>query len=88
MKTTRLTGVLLAAVCSMPIWSVPMAHAADIRVACYSDGNECEVTQSLTQAFMQANPDVHVTIDTVPYKSIQEACPCNWPPATGQISLG
>jgi alpha-1,4-digalacturonate transport system substrate-binding protein len=75
MKTTRLTGVLLAAVCSMPIWSVPMAHAADIRVACYSDGNECEVTQSLTQAFMQANPDVHVTIDTVPYKSIQESLP-------------
>jgi len=51
------------------------AAAADIRVACYSDGNECEVTAALAQRFMQANPDVRVAIDQVPYKSIQESLP-------------
>lgn len=51
------------------------AMAADIRVACYSDGNECEVTQALSQRYMQAHPDVRVTVDKVPYKAIQESLP-------------
>src|SRR5690349_6826392 len=38
--------------------AVAPAIAAEIRIACYSDGNECEVTQDLAQHFMQANPDV------------------------------
>jgi len=51
------------------------AGAAEIRVACYSDGNECEVTQDLAQRFMAANAGVRVVIDNVPYKSIQEGLP-------------
>ena len=51
------------------------AVAADIRVACYSDGNECQVTAALAQRFTAANPDVHVIVDTVPYKTIQESLP-------------
>jgi alpha-1,4-digalacturonate transport system substrate-binding protein len=70
MKTNILIAVVFAAA-----FSASIAHAADIRVECYSDGNECEATQALTQRFMQANPDIHVTIDTVPYKSIQESLP-------------
>ena len=27
------------------------AYAGEIRVACYSDGNECEVTQELAKRF-------------------------------------
>jgi alpha-1,4-digalacturonate transport system substrate-binding protein len=70
MKSLPLITALLATV-----FATATAKAADIRVSCYSDGNECEVTQILTQRFMQANPDIHVTIDTVPYKSIQESLP-------------
>ncbi len=51
------------------------AAAAEIRVSCYSDGNECEVTTALAQRFMQANPDVRVAVDQVPYKSSQEGLP-------------
>ena len=51
------------------------AAAADLRIACYSDGNECEVTADLARRFMQANPDVRVSVDQVPYKSIQESLP-------------
>ena len=51
------------------------AMAADIRVACYSDGNECEVTQALAQRYMQANAGTRVLVDKVPYKTIQESLP-------------
>lgn len=52
-----------------------VSAAAEIRVACYSDANECEVTQDLAQRFMRSNPDVKVTIDRVPFKAIQESLP-------------
>jgi len=70
MTRTRIAAGLLAVGLS-----IAPTLAAELRVACYSDGNECEVTQSLAQRFMQANPDVRVTIDKVPYKAIQESLP-------------
>src|SRR5262250_3766371 len=51
------------------------ASAGEIRVACYSDGNECEVTQELAKRFEAQNPDVKVAIDKVPYKAILEQLP-------------
>src|SRR5438105_11317724 len=51
------------------------ARAADIRVACYSDGNECEVTQDLAKRFEAQNADVKVIVDKVPYKAILEQLP-------------
>lgn len=49
--------------------------AAEIRVACYSDGNECEVTQELAKRFEAQNSDVKIAIDKVPYKAITEQLP-------------
>jgi alpha-1,4-digalacturonate transport system substrate-binding protein len=49
--------------------------AGEIRVACYSDGNECEVTQDLAKRFEAQNADVKVVIDKVPYKAILEQLP-------------
>jgi alpha-1,4-digalacturonate transport system substrate-binding protein len=51
------------------------ASAGEIRVACYSDGNECEVTQELAKRFESQNSDVKVVIDKVPYKAIVEQLP-------------
>ncbi len=51
------------------------ASAADIRVMCYQDGNECDVTRDLAKRFEAQNPDVKVIIDTVPYKAIVEQLP-------------
>ena len=51
------------------------AQAVEIHIACYADGNECVVTDMLGKRFTQANPDVTVVVDTVPYKSIQESLP-------------
>ncbi len=62
------------------------ASAAQIRVTCYSDGNECETAQGIAQDFMKDNPDIKVEIDKVPYKAILQACRCSSPPATGPTS--
>lgn len=51
------------------------ALAGEIRVACYSDGNECEVTAELAKRFEAQNSDVKVVIDKVPYKAIVEQLP-------------
>src|SRR5438093_13783609 len=54
---------------------VGVACAGEIRVACYSDGNECEVTQDLAKRFEAQNTDVKVLIDKVPFKAIVEQLP-------------
>jgi len=52
-----------------------VAGAGEIRVQCYSDGNECEVTQDLAKKFEAQNSDVKVTVDKVPYKAVLEQLP-------------
>jgi len=51
------------------------AFAADIRVQCYSDGNECEVTADLAKRFEARNPGTKVIVDKVPYKAVTETLP-------------
>jgi alpha-1,4-digalacturonate transport system substrate-binding protein len=67
-KSHLAIAVLIGAV-AMP------ASAAEIRVACYSDGNECDVTQDLAKRFEAQNADVKVVIDKVPFKAIVEQLP-------------
>lgn len=69
----RMSAALVGA--ALAVGMAAPALAGEIRIACYSDGNECEVTGALAQRFMQANPDVKVTIDQVSYKTIQESLP-------------
>lgn len=53
-----------------------MASAAsELRFMCYQDGNECDVAKALLEDFHKANPDIKVTVDTVPYKAILESLP-------------
>ena len=49
--------------------------AADLRVACCSGSNECEVTADLARRLMQANPGVPVSIDQVPFDADGAALP-------------
>ena len=49
--------------------------AADLRVQCYSDGNECEVTGDIARRFEADNPGIKVIIDKVPYKAVVEQLP-------------
>lgn len=52
-----------------------LAQAGEIRVMCYQDGVECDVTAELAKRFEAQNPGTKVIIDTVPYKSIVEQLP-------------
>ncbi|MEO6015713.1 MAG: extracellular solute-binding protein, partial [Polaromonas sp.] len=51
------------------------ASAADIRVMCYQDGNECDVTAALAKRFEAQHPGTKVTVDVVPFKTIVEQLP-------------
>ena len=51
------------------------AQAADIRVMCYQDGIECDVTAELIKRFEAQNPGSKVILDVVPYKTIVEQLP-------------
>ena len=64
----------LAAVALLAIGTAA-ASAAEIRVACYSDGNECETAEALATPFRQANPDIKVTIDKMSYQAILQSLP-------------
>jgi alpha-1,4-digalacturonate transport system substrate-binding protein len=49
--------------------------AQELRVQCYSDGNECEVTGEIAKRFEAANSGVKIVIDKVPYKAVVETLP-------------
>jgi alpha-1,4-digalacturonate transport system substrate-binding protein len=51
------------------------ALAQELRVQCYSDGNECEVTGDIAKRFEAANAGAKIVIDKVPYKAVLETLP-------------
>lgn len=67
-RPTAAAAVLLA------FLSVPAA-AQELRVQCYSDGNECEVTGEIARRFEAANAGAKIVIDKVPYKAVVETLP-------------
>lgn len=70
----RLSSSCLAIMAAL-VAASPARAATEIRVACYSDGNECEATQALLPKFEQAHPDIKVVIDKQAYKAILEGLP-------------
>jgi alpha-1,4-digalacturonate transport system substrate-binding protein len=62
-------GAALTAVLAAP------ALAQELRVQCYSDGNECEVTGDIAKRFEAANAGAKIVIDKVPYKAVLETLP-------------
>jgi alpha-1,4-digalacturonate transport system substrate-binding protein len=51
------------------------AHAGDVRVMCYQDGNECEITTELAKRFEAQNPSIKIIVDAVPYRTVVEQLP-------------
>lgn len=72
---SKTTPFLLAAAAMLIAGSTANAATRDIRVMCYSDGNECPVTKDLAATFMKANPDIKVEVDEVPYSAILQSLP-------------
>ncbi len=72
-STTNLAVLALAA--SALAGTAGVAAAGEIRVMCYQDGVECDVTTEQARRFEAANPGTKVIVDTVPYKTIVEQLP-------------
>lgn len=72
---TRVYGNGLSAIAAAILVAPLAAQAADIRVMCYQDGIECNVTAELAKKFEAANPGTKVILDVVPYKTIVEQLP-------------
>lgn len=57
----------------------PVTWGADaqttLRMTWYSDGNEGEVIADLLKRFEESNKDIHVALDQVPFKAINETLP-------------
>ncbi|MCF8159131.1 MAG: extracellular solute-binding protein [Polaromonas sp.] len=72
-STTLTTGATLAlsSLLALPV----LSQAGEIRVMCYQDGVECEVTAEIAKRFEAQNPGTKVILDVVPYKSIVEQLP-------------
>ena len=75
-----ITGGLMA-LC-MPVAAMmaapDTAKAADpteVRIMWYSDGNEGDIMRDLLDRFEKQNPDIKVTLDRVPYKTVVEQLP-------------
>lgn len=64
-------AAMVAAVVALPV----SVCAADIRVMCYQDGNECDVTAALAKRFEAQNAGTKVILDVVPFKTILEQLP-------------
>lgn len=71
MKSLRLSMLTLASGLAL----AGLAHAGEVRVMCYQDGNECEVTAELAKRFEAQNPGTKIIVDNVPYKTIVEQLP-------------
>ncbi|MEN9587378.1 MAG: hypothetical protein RIT15_953 [Pseudomonadota bacterium] len=73
MKTKIMMRTLAVALASMGMTAA--VQAGEIRVMCYQDGVECDVTAAQAKRFEAANPSTKVVIDVVPYKTITEQLP-------------
>ena len=51
------------------------AMAGEVRVMCYQDGVECDVTAELARKFEAQNPGTKIVLDVVPYKTVVEQLP-------------
>lgn len=69
-------AVLAAAAITSPMLSGPaLADPVTLRMTWYSDGNEGEVMTDLLKRFEADNKDIHVVLDSVPFKAINETLP-------------
>ncbi len=71
-------ALLAAGIAAVGAGGLP-SRAADgqttLRLTWYSDGNEGEVITDLLKRFEEKNKDIHVVLDQVPFKAINETLP-------------
>ncbi len=72
MKVLRIAAIAASVALTL---NTQQVSAQELRVQCYSDGNECEVTGDIAKRFEAANAGIKIVIDKVPYKAVVETLP-------------
>ncbi len=70
----RIAKVFGAAALGLVV-GLPAYGQTEVRISWYNDGNEGEILRDLLDRFEADNPDVKVSVDTVPYSAILETLP-------------
>jgi alpha-1,4-digalacturonate transport system substrate-binding protein len=73
--TKRMTVLLGSGAMALTLMAGSALAQTELRMTWYNDGNEGEVMQAIVDRFEEANPDITVTLDVVPYKAILESLP-------------
>lgn len=71
----QLKGLLSTSALALAFTAQAALAETELRMMWYNDGIEGEVMQGLLDRFEEANPDIKVTLDVVPYKAIIESLP-------------
>ena len=73
--TGRFSKTLVLGAAAFALMAGTALAETELRITWYNDGNEGEVLRDLLDRFEEANPDITVVLDTVPYKAILESLP-------------
>lgn len=71
----NLNLICRAALAATLLTGTAAALAAEVRVMCYQDGGECDVTNELARRFETQNPGTKIVVDVVPFKTVLEQLP-------------
>ena len=71
----NLNLICRAALAATLVAGTATALAAEVRVMCYQDGGECDVTNELARRFETQNPGTKIIVDVVPFKTVLEQLP-------------
>ena len=72
---SRTPSAVRASLLAAALATLGASAFAEIRVMCYQDGNECDVTADLIKRYERQNPGAKVILDVVPYKTVVEQLP-------------
>lgn len=76
--TKRFSTLFVLVVLVFALSITAMAQeSVEVRFQCYQDGSECDVYADLLEGFMEANPDISVIVEEVPYQFILDSLPVN-----------
>ncbi|WP_223477010.1 ABC transporter substrate-binding protein [Oricola indica] len=70
--THRLNKTLLLGVAALGLMAGNALAETELRMTWYNDGNEGEVMRDLLDRFEEANPDIKVVLDVVPYAAVRD----------------
>ena len=69
----RITTLMLLMALVLSLGATALAQdAVEISFMCFQNGNECSVYEDLLSRFNEANADIHVRVDTVPYSTVRD----------------